>query len=594
MAKIKRRLLYPSNAKLAIISFTFLLLLIIPVTVLLLNRPTNFREHAAGNTPTIKVTLVDTLVSGPGYEAYGTFGSHNQKVVSNSHGIFITYLHSDYTAGGSDNSVWRLARSTDGGQSFQTIYQESSPNSKAPTLETDENDNLYLISEAGGGSWGSSPSIFHRFDASANYQNPLITRPVPVSAGKFASVYDPQRKVIYSMTWNNNGRPDFFVISLNGTLLKQVQLWSSSTTVEAHYPQLHLAPDGTLFAAWTNTDLTAPGQDYYDVHFIASPDGGNTWIGPSGTLNLPFSSYTGSSSWEIVDSADIKPIGTTQDNWLDNLAFNGGHVHFVYDVGFGRKEVYKRFNWTTKQFDREETPYIHGETITIGQTHGFFTQAGTGSGRLFYVGGANGSLYGKIGALYSDDNGSSWHDFAYSSAFQADSSHQIWFLGGAHKLMADGSIIGTFTLHANNSAPSYVYFFRSVGGNTTVPTSTSAPGGTSMPTVIPTTIPTAIPTLPAVSITASPYATLTWNCLVPQGCNTNLPTLFGASPPLSVPSPTSIQTFPSQYIQPTDQFISWSGKTRPVPGGRMKATLPRLLPLGHITGFRANKKNTYL
>ncbi len=528
MAKIKRRLLYPSNAKLAIISFTFLLLLIIPVTVLLLNRPTNFREHAAGNTPTIKVTLVDTLVSGPGYEAYGTFGSHNQKVVSNSHGIFITYLHSDYTAGGSDNSVWRLARSTDGGQSFQTIYQESSPNSKAPTLETDENDNLYLISEAGGGSWGSSPSIFHRFDASANYQNPLITRPVPVSAGKFASVYDPQRKVIYSMTWNNNGRPDFFVISLNGTLLKQVQLWSSSTTVEAHYPQLHLAPDGTLFAAWTNTDLTAPGQDYYDVHFIASPDGGNTWIGPSGTLNLPFSSY------------------------------------------------------------------IHGETITIGQTHGFFTQAGTGSGRLFYVGGANGSLYGKIGALYSDDNGSSWHDFAYSSAFQADSSHQIWFLGGAHKLMADGSIIGTFTLHANNSAPSYVYFFRSVGGNTTVPTSTSAPGGTSMPTVIPTTIPTAIPTLPAVSITASPYATLTWNCLVPQGCNTNLPTLFGASPPLSVPSPTSIQTFPSQYIQPTDQFISWSGKTRPVPGGRMKATLPRLLPLGHITGFRANKKNTYL
>ena len=160
--------------------------------------------------------------------------------------------------------------------------------------------------------------------------------------------------------------------------------------------------------------------------------------------------------------------------------------------------------------------------------------------------------------------------------------------------MADGSIIGTFTLHANNSAPSYVYFFRSVGGNTTVPTSTSAPGGTSMPTVIPTTIPTAIPTLPAVSITASPYATLTWNCLVPQGCNTNLPTLFGVSPPLSVPSPTSIQTFPSQYIQPTDQFISWSGKTRPVPGGRMKATLPRLLPLGHITGFRANKKNTYL
>lgn len=48
--------------------------------------------------------------------AYGTFQSHNQKVVSNRNGIFVTYVRSankEYTA-----QEWRLARSTDGGKTF--------------------------------------------------------------------------------------------------------------------------------------------------------------------------------------------------------------------------------------------------------------------------------------------------------------------------------------------------------------------------------------------------------------------------------------------------------------------------------------------
>jgi hypothetical protein len=200
--------------------------------------------------------------------------------------------------------------------------------------------------------------------------------------------------------------------------------------------------------------LTASGQDYYDAHFIATPDGGNTWIGPSGNLTLPIPSADPNYSWQIVDSADIKPVGTTQDNWLSNMAFNGGNIHFVYDVKFGAKEVYKRFNWATKAVDREMTPYIHGETIWIGGAHGFFSQDSTGSGRLFYSGSARGNNYGKVGILYSDDNGSTWHDYAVSNIRLSGS---MIFMTGSRKLMPDGSIIGEFT--ANNN----VYFFRSNG-----------------------------------------------------------------------------------------------------------------------------------
>src|SRR5690348_16251826 len=56
----------------------------------------------------IELTLIDDHAIG-----YGTFQSHNQKVVSNANGIFMTHLrqaNKEYTA-----QTWRLSRSGDGG-----------------------------------------------------------------------------------------------------------------------------------------------------------------------------------------------------------------------------------------------------------------------------------------------------------------------------------------------------------------------------------------------------------------------------------------------------------------------------------------------
>src|SRR5439155_1543861 len=66
---------------------------------------------------------------------YGSFQSHNHKVVSNENGIFMTHLrraNKEYTA-----QTWVLSRSTDGGKSFATVYESTNATS-SPVLEADE------------------------------------------------------------------------------------------------------------------------------------------------------------------------------------------------------------------------------------------------------------------------------------------------------------------------------------------------------------------------------------------------------------------------------------------------------------------------
>ena len=51
----------------------------------------------------VEVTCVDDHACG-----YGTFQSHNQKVVSNANGIFMTYLREDNEKDPAQPNVWRL------------------------------------------------------------------------------------------------------------------------------------------------------------------------------------------------------------------------------------------------------------------------------------------------------------------------------------------------------------------------------------------------------------------------------------------------------------------------------------------------------
>ncbi len=63
---------------------------------------------------------------------WGTFQSHNQKVVYNRNGIFMTHIrdrNEDYTA-----QTWRLSWSTDGGRTFASIH-EATDATNPPVLE---------------------------------------------------------------------------------------------------------------------------------------------------------------------------------------------------------------------------------------------------------------------------------------------------------------------------------------------------------------------------------------------------------------------------------------------------------------------------
>src|SRR5689334_24821614 len=85
----------------------------------------------------IEMTCVDPAATG-----YGTFQSHNQKVVANQRGIFMTHIRTRneaYTA-----QQWRLSWSRDGGRNFKTLY-EATDATNPPVIETDDEDNIYLI-----------------------------------------------------------------------------------------------------------------------------------------------------------------------------------------------------------------------------------------------------------------------------------------------------------------------------------------------------------------------------------------------------------------------------------------------------------------
>src|SRR2546427_2772453 len=112
----------------------------------------------------VELTCIDPAATG-----YGTFQSHNQKVVSNRRGFFMTHIRTRneaYTA-----QQWRLSWSRDGGRSFATLF-ESTDATNPPILETDDRDNLYLVRP----DFVDGHAYLLRFFATNDYRAPLVSR----------------------------------------------------------------------------------------------------------------------------------------------------------------------------------------------------------------------------------------------------------------------------------------------------------------------------------------------------------------------------------------------------------------------------------
>lgn len=422
---------------------------------------TNNRVYTYGGICRALVPIDLTRISSAS-PLFGTFQSHNQKVVSNSYGIFMTYLDTEYISAYGPNwgnlHLWKLLRSTDGGKTFSTVYQ-SKNYTKAPSLETDASGNIYVFVsdyDPGPGDGGVS---FYKFSSSANFQSPLITKVPGAAAGKFASYYDGTRNQIYYFNFNGGG-PDFYVFDLNGKLLRSTQLIVNGPHGLLQYPHLTMN-NGQLFAAWTTSaDLSISPYLYWDIHFMVSNDAGITWSKGDGTaLKTPVIADETGPTDEIV-----LPDEFNVHTWLSSFTYHGGALHFMYESQFSSpngREHYVRYDLSKKTIDLNTYPVWKGEKLTLHTADGFFTTNSSDPNALLYAVSTDQFTVpaNRITVLASDDNGQTWFDYAVSQKFAYP-----YAIGGARLTATGGYISGSFTNLVSNPNPplnsSEIWFFR--------------------------------------------------------------------------------------------------------------------------------------
>ena len=372
----------------------------------------------------VEVTCVDAKACG-----YGTFQSHNQKVVSNANGIFMTYLKEDNEKDPAKPNVWRLLRSVDGGKTFSVVY-EGRNNTRAPCIETDQRGNLYLAHpEYGSRTRQRKEFVFYRFLASKNYKVPSVSVFDDVGcAAKYAMAHDAKRKRFYIATQYGQ----VLTVGDNGKLLsKRSVLNARGPKGCTQYPLLQVDRTGRLHHAWTTVQRGKPV--YWDIHYMLSPDGAAWFNLKRQKLKTPIIPDNTGPTLRVSLDDEFEA-----NTWLSNFMARDGKLHFIYHARTkpGRQH-YMRYDIATGKRDIHLQSKLKGEAITLSGVSGFFAST---------LAKPKSTLYcvihdrGHIAALASDDNGKTWRDHAKSKA-----KFGIYALGGAREVTADGSIIGSFT-----------------------------------------------------------------------------------------------------------------------------------------------------
>ena len=400
-------------------------------------------QASAGNEPPGWVEIETTLID---HDAtpFGTFQSHNQNIVANRNGVFLTYIRSrneDYTA-----QHWRLMRSTDGGRTFSVVY-EATDTTSAPAMETDEQDNLYLYRP----NWVTGRGYLYRFLDDNDYRSPIVTDfDLKSASGKYSMMYDGRRKTLYVAQ-----NPFWFVaLSTEGKVLRKTKLWSRGERASLEYPQLSLAADGTIHVAWTTN---VHGKYWYrSIHHMQSPDAGANWRRMDGApLQPPVTPD---------DPAVAQQISQANENddhtWLANFATKQGKVHFSYatlEVENSKLKTmtYLRYDTSTGRRDVQHTPEFRGEKIALNKSSGFFATNATKDSPLFCVMADN----DRIACLASVDHGRTWTDHARDETKYAGA----YAISGCRDT-SGGYILGSFTDRQQPGGDplqqSAVYFFR--------------------------------------------------------------------------------------------------------------------------------------
>ncbi len=379
--------------------------------------------------PAFEVTLVDPAVTG-----YATFQSHNQKVVANQHGYFLSYIQTrdePFMA-----QRWRLMRSVDEGKSFDLVY-EAVHATNAPPIETDAEGNVYLACT----DFKDGNAYLYRFDVAKNFQEPAISTIPGGAAGKVALLLDPSVPCLYFASHNN----EFYTLGLDGAVRERITLLQPGPKAYLQYPSLRLDAGGALHYAWTT--VLKDAYLYRDIHHMMRPRGSTTWQNFDGTpLTAPVVADDGGLATRITGDDEFEV-----HTWLASFLIKGGKAHFLYmNQGPTAKEVYVRRD---VQSGVEE---LRTTLDTVLSMSGLFVTADDSpTSPLYCVSSKDQHLV----ALISRDNGGAWAPYA-----RTEEAYHEYSLGGCNTMAPGGWIIGSFTDQKGTNGAgemgSKVYFYR--------------------------------------------------------------------------------------------------------------------------------------
>ena len=368
----------------------------------------------------IQLTQIDDHTIG-----YATFQSHNQKIVHNDNGIFAAYLKfskNNYMA-----QTWRLVQSTDGGQTFKTIFEETRA-TNPPVLETDPDNNIYV----GLPDFADGNAYLYRFPADDYTAPPQITTMKNGSAGKYAMARDLPRKQLFFFSHNNT----FHSVGLDGQVRSNITLLKRGENGALQYPHLTLADNGTLYAAWTTQ---RHGKYlYWDVHAIRSPDSGASWQTLAGSpLELPIIADEKGPADRISGDDEFE-----YHTWLSASAAKDGKLHLVYWAQSDTPvQHYVRYDMATGKRDVDHPSLSFGTEPSMPSTSGLLAwDHNIPNSPLYFA--ATTENRNRVACLVSHDNGETWQDFALS---EKTPKGRIYSIGGCRDLTPEGDILGVFT-----------------------------------------------------------------------------------------------------------------------------------------------------
>jgi len=323
---------------------------------------------------TFTPVVIDSAVS-----SYANFSSYNQRMVANENGIFYVYI--DTTNDNLSSSHWHLVKIRKSGLAMDTLYQKTAPTG-APILETDDDNNLYLMYVDIHNLWGEYRAYLLRFLANKNYTDPdSFSYPMAASYGKFAMTIDNVNRCLYYMALMD-GIP-LLKIDFDGNEVWRKQVIDyNGTSAVVQYPLLAVDENQRLHVAWTSQKLGI--YHYWDIHHMMSDDGGETWHNMGGSaLSVPVAPDEYSQALRITLDDEFE-----MSTWLASFTPKGDFVHFLYLAqGDTFRQHCVTYRISTGERVADHCPIFGGNGLAIQSLDGFFvTDPNDPDGPVYCIG----------------------------------------------------------------------------------------------------------------------------------------------------------------------------------------------------------------